>query len=542
MPFPILRRLQSQFPWLNRVGSTAKEMGRPVLLTSLTLTAALLGLRYVGAFQGMELAAYDHLVRTQPDEGEDPRFLIVGIAESDIQRLQEWPISDHTLARLLTQLEQQQPHVIGLDVMRDIPIGQGRAELLDVLRRSDRIVAVCKASEADDPGIAPPPSIAEDAVGFADLAVDSGGTLRRNLLLLSPPASSTTFPNQPSHLCSNPKNTLPSLSLQLALHYVQKEGLVVQFTPSGELQIGATRFPRFHSHLGGYQSADDSGYQVLLHYRSQRRVAHQVSLIDVLEGRVDPALIRDRIVMIGYTTPQAKDEFYTPYSAGEDDDQKMAGVLVHTQATSQILSAVFDHRPMLWAWSEGIEGGWILGWALVGGVLAWYARHPIKFGLGAAIAAGTLYGICFVIFLQGGWIPLVPAGLSLMSTAVGVILVDRFNKSAYGKTVYRQVKTFLKLNIEIDQEKLEKQVAEITETDYFLDLQQKARALRNSVSGESPVNPSKPAVPSETMKIPEAKPPDPSQDAEPGEEIDYLKQLQQESRRLRNQNQSDRQD
>jgi hypothetical protein len=44
------------------------------------------------------------------------------------------------------------------------------------------------------------------------------------------------------------------------------------------------------------------------------------------------------------------------------------------------------------------------------------------------------------------------------------------------------------------------------------------------------------------MKIPEAKPPDPSQDAEPGEEIDYLKQLQQESRRLRNQNQSDRQD
>jgi hypothetical protein len=63
-------------------------------------------------------------------------------------------------------------------------------------------------------------------------------------------------------------------------------------------------------------------------------------------------------------------------------------------------------------------------------------------------------------------------------TAVGVVLLDRFNNSAYGQTVYRKVKTFFKLDIEIDEENLQKQVSEITETDYFRDLQDSVKSLR----------------------------------------------------------------
>jgi adenylate cyclase len=545
MPVPFFQTLQSKFPWLGGVGSAAKEMGRPVLFTSLTLTAVLLGLRHLGGMQSMELAAYDYLVRIQPDEGEDDRFLVVGIAESDVQQRQEWPIADRTIAQLLTKLEQHQPRVIGLDVVRDIPIGEGQADLLRVLQNSDRIITVCKANATDDPGIAPPPGVAESAVGFADFAIDPGGTLRRSLLLLSPPPSDATFPNQIQHLCNNPDSTLLSLGLQLALHYLATDGIEAEFTPTEELKIGAVTFPRFEASMGGYRFADDSGYQILLHYRSQRQVAPQVSLTDVLEGRVDPALIRDRIVLIGYTTPQAKDDFYTPYSAGEDDDQKMFGVLVHAQAASQILSAVLDQRPLLWVWSKWTEAGWILAWSVTGGIIAWYARHPLKFGGGVAIAICALYGLCILAFTQGGWIPLVPAGIGLITTAVGVVLVDRFNKSTYGKNVYRQVKTFLKLNIEIDQEKLEKQVAEITESDYFLDLQQKAKALRNSPPGEP--EPTSTATPTTTptaatapTKAPMPMLPDLGQESEQDFELDYLQQLQQESKRLREQR--DRQD
>lgn len=155
MPRPFLEAIYSKLPWLNRVKPVFLEMGRPVLFTSLTLTALVVGLRYLGSFQGMELSAYDHLARIQSDAGEDDRLLIIGITEADVQQRQEWPISDQTLAELLTRVEQQQPIAIGLDVMRDIPIGEGREALLQVLRESDRIITVCKVSALMIPAFHP---------------------------------------------------------------------------------------------------------------------------------------------------------------------------------------------------------------------------------------------------------------------------------------------------------------------------------------------------------------------------------------------------
>ncbi|MBD2463375.1 CHASE2 domain-containing protein [Oscillatoria sp. FACHB-1407] len=502
-------------------------MGRPVLFTSLTLTALLLGLRYLGAFQGMELSAYDHLIRSQPDEGEDERLLIVGITEDDVQRLQEWPISDRTLAELLRALEAQQPRVIGLDVMRDIPIGEGREELLQILQQSDRVITVCKVSASDEPGTPPPPDIPADRVSFADLVVDPGGTLRRALLLVAPPPADS--PNSTSHFCSDPSTTLVSFSLQVSLHYLATQQIKAELTPEGVLRLGSTSFRPFQPSTGAYQSADAAGFQLMLDYRSPDNVATQVSLSDVLEGRVDPALIRDRIVLIGYTTPEAKDDFYTPYSAGEDDDQKMAGVVVHAQVVSQLLSAVLDGRSSIWTWSNPAEILWIFGWSLAGGVLAWYARHPLKFGGAMVVVIGGLYGVCWLVFLNNGWIPLIPPAVAFVITAAGTVLVDRFNKSTYGQNVYRQVKTFLKLNIEIDQEKLEKQVSEITETDYFQDLQQRAKNLRGQRNDMlSAEELSQPQV-SETSS---SEPKD-ALESDDDDDMGYLKNLQQKAQLLR---------
>jgi adenylate cyclase len=39
-------------------------------------------------------------------------------------------------------------------------------------------------------------------------------------------------------------------------------------------------------------------------------------MTDVLENRVPPSLVRDRIVLIGSVAPSLKDLFYTPYSSG----------------------------------------------------------------------------------------------------------------------------------------------------------------------------------------------------------------------------------
>jgi len=476
----LLNELHTRFPRLETVGSFVMKTGVPILVTSLTMTGSILGIRHFGFLQGAELAAYDHFIQAQPDKGPDDRLLVVGIDEIDLQTLQEWPVSDRTLANLIKKLETHQPRVIGIDVMRDIPIEPGRAELLQQLQQSDRLVIVCKANSQREFGVAPPPGVGLEKVGTADLVIDPGGILRRSLLWLTPPPSNLIIKR---HLCNDPNNTLLSLSFNVALTYLEKLKIEPEITETEELKLGNTILPKFQPNTGGYRNADAGGYQLLLHYRSQDKSVAQVRLTDVLNGKVAPELIRDRIVLVGYTTPQAKDDFYTPYSSSKDDLQKMPGVIVHAQSASQILSAVLDRQSLIWVWSFPSEMAWVLGWSLVGGILAWYLRHPFWFSVTAAGASGAVYAISLLIFFQAGWIPFVPAIAAFMTTAVGVVLLDRFNNSTYGQTVYKTVKTFLKLEVDIDEEKLEKQVAEITETDYFKDLQDTVKSLREQQKG-----------------------------------------------------------
>lgn len=446
---------------------------QPILLASLFITGIIVGLRTVGALQGLELDAYDQMVRVQPAAVPDPRILIVGIDETDIQIRQEYPIADQTLADLLAKLGAAQPRAIGLDILRDVPLGTGRSELLRALAANPNTFVICTMSTSKGPGVPPPEGVAAEQVVFSDLIVDAGGILRRSLLIATPPQDA---PRLTEHMCNQPDQQLVSLGLQLALTYLAAENIGLDQTEAGDLRVGTVVLKRLASDVGGYRNLDASGYQILLNYRSATDAAQVVSLSDVLSGQVSPDQIRDRIVLIGYTSPQVSDNFYTPYSTNRSDDQQMTGVMVHAQAISQILSAVLDRRPLIWVWSAMAEVSWIFGWSLAGGIFAWYCRHPLQFGIAALFLGGSLYGICFVLFTQGGWVPLVPAGMTLIGTAIGVVLIDRFNRSSYGRAVYRQVKHLLK--IEIDTTQVERQVAEITETDYFNALQARAQVLR----------------------------------------------------------------
>lgn len=459
---------QTSFSWLGRCG-------HPQVLSTLAASAVVLGLRATGALQGLELGMYDQLMRFRPTPEPDDRILVVGIDEADIQSRQEWPIQDATIAESLERLLAGNPRAIGLDMFRDVPIGEGQDALQRQIQASDRIFPVCKISSPETPGVPPPTGTPAPQVSFSDLVVDSGGILRRNLLIAAPPADGQTVG---THLCNDPDNQLFSLGLQLAFRYLAEAGITPELTANQELRLGDTVLPRLQPNLGGYRNVDASGYQMLLNYRAAKDAVPSVSLSELLAGQVPPAQIRDRIVLIGATTPEAKDEFYTPFSGGLRDDQKMPGVMVHAQSVSQILSAVLDGRPLLWSWPTWGEALWIIGWGLGGAVFAWYVRRPLRYAIGAVVLIGGLYGFCFLIFLQGGWIPLVPPALALVIASVGVVLLDRFNKSDYGQAVYKQMKSLLRLEIEIDKTKVGEQVAEITDTDYFNRLQAQARELR----------------------------------------------------------------
>ncbi|MGV0024464.1 CHASE2 domain-containing protein [Phormidesmis priestleyi] len=383
---------------------------RSLLFTSWLITALILGIRWLGGLQSLELAALDRLMRLRPSEGLDQRILIVKATEKDFQRLQEYPLSDRTVAQLLQKLERYQAHAIGLDLYRDIPQGTGRTALLDQLQTSDRIIAACKTPDQRE-GIAPPPGISPEFLGFTDVVVDANQVIRRQLLSMSP---------KPGVPCS----TGYALSFLLAAHYLADKGNPNTLT-SNNWQLGKVVLPRLQVPTGGYYAIDTNGSQILLNYRSPVEVAQQVTVTQVLNDP-DPDYIRDRIVLIGVDI-EDKDRYATPYS--QNNSQTVPGVIIHAQMVSQLLSAVLDQRPLLWVWSPMVEGLWIWGWSiagvLVGALPMWVGRNGVLYW---SVASGTglivLGSVCFGWLRQGGWIPFVPSAIAFSATSGSVMIYN----------------------------------------------------------------------------------------------------------------------
>ncbi|MBW4468319.1 MAG: CHASE2 domain-containing protein [Pegethrix bostrychoides GSE-TBD4-15B] len=378
------------------------------LLTSLLVTASALGIRHLGGFQAWELRAFDPLMRLRPAEPPDSRMLLVTITDQDVQQQNAQDrrgasLSDQALAQLLNKLQPHQPRVIGLDLYRDFPIDPASG-LATQLQQTPQFVAVCEVGT--EAGTQPLAGIPKERLSFSDLPIDSDGVVRRQILGMAA---------SPNSFCV----TDTAFSLRLAQLYLSAQGIQTSRDASGILQIGKTRFPPLRSESGGYHQLDALGYQVMLNYRAAHPPAAQVTLGDILSGRLDSQLadlVRDRLVLIGTVAPSFKDYFLTPYSQS-DPMQKMPGVVVQTQMTSQILSAVLDQRPLLGSLPSWGVALWIWGWAGLGaGLIYWRSPWVGLAGAAAIVTIGgmTIGGISYGCLLQGVWLPAVPAAFGFV--------------------------------------------------------------------------------------------------------------------------------
>jgi len=377
---------------------------------SLVAIGIVTGARSLGWLQPIEIAAYDWNMRGRPEPEPDPRLLVVGITEADIQAQKRFPLSDQTIATAITQLQRHQPRAIGLDIFRDIPQPPGRSQLLTALK-APNIVTITNLGTPITPA---PPGIPSDRVGFNDVVLDADSVVRRNLMFAD--LNTTSY---------------HSFSLRLAEMYLAKKGIQLQPSPGDRIvvQLGAVSFPPLSKNAGGYQDLDDQGYQVMLNYRG-RTVAQQVSLSQVLKGQVPPEQIKDRIVLIGTTAANAKDVFLTPFSLTETENSRLPGVLIHAQMVSQFLNAGLDGNPPIWYWSNEIKIVWIGGWAVLAGAIAWFVvRRPVWVLIGEVglIAIVVLVGIS--VFSYQGWIPMIPPIFAIILTGGGIAayrVIDHF--------------------------------------------------------------------------------------------------------------------
>ncbi len=360
--------------------------------------AALLALRLAGALERMELAAYDLGLRARPAAPIDERFVIIDETEDDLKRFGH-PISDALLAKIVEQVLALEPRVLGVDKFRDMPVPPGADALERAVNSNRNVYWIYQFGGHGSRRISTPQWLKRSAqAGFVDILIDPGGTVRRGLLYLD-----------------EGERPQASFALKLALAYLASDGIAPKPDPANAafLRLGAATIAPLEPHDGGYVHADASGYQMLLDYRGAPAPFARITVGDLLDGKADPALVRDRVAIVGSSAESLKDFFHTPF------DRRGAnfttGAEVHAHQASQLLRlAKGDSKPVR-TLPEAVEIV-LIALCCALGLAAWTARGGM---LGAVVAAGA--GALAIGWLAtaaaGVWLPVVPASLAFVLTA-----------------------------------------------------------------------------------------------------------------------------
>ncbi|WP_354636445.1 CHASE2 domain-containing protein [Planktothricoides raciborskii] len=386
---------------------------KKTLFIAPAIAALVIGVRMTGLLQSLELSALDQFFLLRPAAEPDDRIVILGVDEQDLRYVGKWPIPDGVLAELLKKVRQQQPKAIGLDIYRDIPVQPGHEKLVQVFQTTPNLIGISKIVGEQVDQIPAPPALS-DRNQFAanDFPYDVDGKVRRAFLYLSDKNDENVF----------------SLGFQLALMYLKDLGIHPKMIDEQKfkIQLGQALFTPFRRNDGGYVWAADEGYQILLNYRGPQGFFQTVSLRDVLNDKISPTLMRDRIVIIGSTAISVKDVLLTPYSTRLFDSlpHPMPGVEVHANVTSHFISAALDGRSLLQTWPEAIEWIWIFFWSLIGATVTCQWRsdgnlNKILIGQTSIIIPITslaLILLCYIAFLRNWWIPLVSPLLTLIGS------------------------------------------------------------------------------------------------------------------------------
>ncbi|MGB2926841.1 MAG: CHASE2 domain-containing protein [Limnothrix sp.] len=384
-----------------------------LFVTAGSVTAGVLLLRALSLLQVFELSAFDTLIRLRPTEKTDDRIVIVAIDQKDINQYQ-WQLSDQLLADLLAKIDEQDPAAIGLDIVRDRPIGSGTADFQAAIASMPYFVGI-EALHAESEFYTKPLDVMwkldangekKDGVGFNNFILDVDGVVRRNILYWGFEGT-----------------TRRSFALQLAQVYLSsKQNILPQGYPSEApkyLQLGEEVFYDLRdSHsLYGWLDPEENNYQIISNMRDPKKF-ERVSLSAVMTGEIPDDVFRNRVVLIGSVAENTKDLFLSPFSDKfRDEPGRIGGVEIHANFTSEMLSATLDGRPLLKTFRSWQDTVWILLGATLGSTIVWRWRSPRAEITALTLCTIVILGSTYSLFTIGWIFPVVPSLLSLFGAA-----------------------------------------------------------------------------------------------------------------------------
>lgn len=220
----------------------------------------------------------------------------------------------------------------------------------------------------------------------------------------------------------------PPLSVMAAWHFLDRPPLMVRVGPYGVegVQLGDTVVP-----------TDESG-RLLVNYLGPPGTFPQVSISDVLAGRVPAGTFRDKIVVVGATATGIYDIRTTPFGPVHP------GVEIHASVMDNLISRRFIARP---GWSETYDVFAIVVLSIVAGLGLW-RLSPLPSVLFCAVLFVVHVYVARETFVRFGlWLNVVYPLLALIATYLSITVYEfvseqrerRRLRNAFGQYVASEV-------------------------------------------------------------------------------------------------------
>ncbi|MGH9220489.1 MAG: CHASE2 domain-containing protein [Vicinamibacterales bacterium] len=382
--------------------------------------------------RNIELDTYDLRVAAtaRPDTPAD-NIVIVWINDDSLRRMEplvgRWPWPRLVHATLIDYLAAAGSKVIAYDVLfaeRDIRKfmvadtewtgDESDAALVDSSRRAGNVIHAAEAASVElvdpsralaenleapalnvrlsqggcverRPRVTPPfPALAQASrgIGHTLLTLDSDGPVRR----IAP-------------IVQIGERTLPSLSMATVM--ATGEAPVMRAEPGPDGQCSALipwRGPAYNA----------AGVPTFTSYSFYDLFYSQQQLIEGQKPGVDPALFKDRIVVVGVNAEGLHEVFTTPFPVGEINGPEVHANLIDAMVADRSIS-----RAPAWVGVVLVAAG-----AAAVGLAGWFLNAWLAGAVALAVAAG-LFGIAFAVFARGIWIPITVPALAIVFAFVG---------------------------------------------------------------------------------------------------------------------------
>jgi adenylate cyclase len=381
---------------------------------------------------------YDARLRLTMPEGVDERIVIVDIDEKSLARQGRWPWGRDRLALLMDKLfDRHAVRVVGFDVVFAEPdISSGIAaldalaerelrdndpfrEAMHLLRpRLDydaRFAAALKGRKVvlgyylsnieggHSSGVLPAPTLPAGTFAGLPLAITRWQSHGANLPILQAAAAGAGHFN-PLVDFDGISRRVPllveyggayyeSLSLSVVRALLNFPPVVPGYADPSASYAGL-EWIELPTERGSLAIPVDENVAALIPYRGRQGSFRYVSATDVLDDRIPPGLLRDRIVLVGTTAPGLMDLRATPVA------EAYPGVEVHANLIAGMLDGGIKHKPDYLLAADALQ-------VLIAGLVMVFLAprlSPLKATLLGLAVIGALGGINFALWSGGNMV------------------------------------------------------------------------------------------------------------------------------------------